>query len=237
MAGIRFIAAALLALMSIVACPALGTAQTNYLNLNESTAAPAQTAPGSGTPDKASLNQWMNSVVLIRNFAGQGSGFFIDDKGTIVTNAHVVRDSWEVTIETRDGRNYKGKVLVSDPKLDLALVSSPQGNPAWLTLAPISENLMGKEVMVIGAPKGLKWTVTKGIISGLRSINEVRHLQTDAVTNPGSSGGAWVLVSSGQAVGVHAKGFSRMGLEGLNFCISADELRGLLNRSKSKAVK
>ncbi len=218
-------------------------AQTGYITFGDDKAKPAKTSPAvpvkkkTVTPKtesqpastKASYKEWMNCVVVVDNVKSFGSGFFVNGKGLIVTNAHVVGDSYEVTVFTRDKKKYKGKVTACDPKLDLALVSSPQGGSKWLGLSTVTEDMVGQDVVAIGAPKGLPWSVSKGIVSALRNDGKRHIVQTDAAVNGGNSGGPLIHIATGKVVGVNS--FILKNTEGLNFAVSVDEVKGFLKRS------
>src|SRR5690349_7323025 len=96
---------------------------------------------------------------------GAGSGFIVSPDGVILTNAHVVRDANEVTVKLADRREYRAKVLGSDPATDVAVLKIDAKN---LPVVPMgnSRNLqVGEWVLAIGSPYGLESTVTAGVVS------------------------------------------------------------------------
>src|SRR5205823_292279 len=96
---------------------------------------------------------------------GAGSGFIVSPDGVILTNAHVVRDADEVTVKLQDRREYRAKVLGSDPKTDVAVLKIDAKN---LPVVPIgnTRNLqVGEWVLAIGSPYGLESSVTAGVVS------------------------------------------------------------------------
>ncbi|MGZ3311984.1 MAG: trypsin-like peptidase domain-containing protein, partial [Xanthobacteraceae bacterium] len=123
---------------------------------------------------------------------GAGSGFIVSPDGVILTNAHVVRDADEVTVKLQDRREYRAKVLGSDPKTDVAVLKIDAKN---LPVVPVgnSRNLqVGEWVLAIGSPYGLESSVTAGVVSAKgRSLpgDQVPFIQTDVAVNPGNSGG------------------------------------------------
>jgi serine protease Do len=159
---------------------------------------------------------------------GNGSGFFINPKGDLVTNYHVLSRAARAEIKTFDGRRFPIKlVLAADPRLDLIKVSAalPAGGPpAYLPISP-KRPLVGERVVVIGSPLGLDQTVSDGMVSGVRRITGLGEvLQISAPISPGSSGGPVVNVK-GEVLGV-ARGFLTRG-QNLNFAIPGSLILGL----------
>ncbi len=143
---------------------------------------------------------------------GQGSGFVLNKQGLILTNYHVVkgneRGSVEVKLSGNNARTYKGQVVTVDSGHDLALVKIDAPNLVPATLAETSSNLaVGQKVYAIGNPFGLNGTMTRGIISAIRSVRGPESapiedaIQTDAAVNPGNSGGP-LLNSRGEVIGI-----------------------------------
>jgi putative serine protease PepD len=178
------------------------------------------------------------AVVSIRTSTGSGTGFLIDNRTTIVTNAHVVEGSSTVTIRFgADGQNITGTVKGTDPSSDLAVVTIPGGAPnnaKPLTLADSNKLIVGNDVVAIGNPFGLDRTVTEGVISALdRQIQAPNGfeidgaIQTDAAINPGNSGGP-LLDQSGNVIGVNSQietGSQGGGNVGIGFAIPSNTLR------------
>lgn len=190
-------------------------------------------------------DHFLNSVVVVRSSEGEGAGFFVNPHGLLVTNKHVVQDDDEVTIITRGGKKLIGTVNAVDDILDLALVSIPEKSPDWLPLARPNEGGVGADVIAIGTARGLSWSVSKGIISGLRDGKEfdigmgrdVMLIQTDAAINPGNSGGPLILVESGNVIGVNTITFKKHIAEGISFAISADNVRVTLAKFQEPKTK
>lgn len=139
---------------------------------------------------------------------GQGSGFILDKQGHILTNNHVIEGATQVEVTTADRHKFKAQVVARDRNHDLALLQiqgSPSLQPA--TLADSSHLLVGQQVYAIGNPFGFNGTMTRGIISAIRSIempsgNKIEDaIQTDASVNPGNSGGP-LLNSHGEVIGI-----------------------------------
>jgi S1-C subfamily serine protease len=139
---------------------------------------------------------------------GQGSGFILDKEGHILTNYHVVDNAQLVEVTLSDKKKYKATVLYVDKNHDMALLQIKDApNLAPATLAEDSNLVVGQRVYAIGNPFGFSGTMTRGIISAIRSIqmpsgNKIEDaIQTDASVNPGNSGGP-LLNSRGEVIGI-----------------------------------
>jgi S1-C subfamily serine protease len=139
---------------------------------------------------------------------GQGSGFILDKQGHILTNDHVIDNAQRVEVTLFDKHKYKATVVGVDKGHDLALLqinNAPNLQPA--TLAESANLTVGQRVYAIGNPFGLSGTMTRGIISAIRSIRGPNNnpiedaIQTDAAVNPGNSGGP-LLNSRGEVIGI-----------------------------------
>jgi serine protease Do len=177
-----------------------------------------------------SLDQVIRAVVKLIGGRGHGTGFFITDGGIIATNQHVVEGESSLTVSTSDGQTLLGKVIYSDPTMDLAFVKvEGQGHP-HLALSDLSRVSSGETVTAIGNPGGgLPSTVTRGIVSGVGKI-EHHHgtwIQTDAALNPGNSGGP-LVDSDGAVVGIttmkRLRNEAGDEVTGLNYALSADDV-------------
>ena len=142
--------------------------------------------------------------------AGQGSGFILNKDGLILTNNHVIGNAQSGNIEVRlyDKHSYKATVVTVDRGHDLALLKINAPNLVPATLAESSSGLeVGQQVYAIGNPFGLSGTMTRGIISAIRTIRGGENnliedaIQTDASVNPGNSGGP-LLNSRGEVIGI-----------------------------------
>jgi S1-C subfamily serine protease len=139
---------------------------------------------------------------------GQGSGFILDKQGHILTNNHVIDNAQKVEVTLSDKHKYKATVVGVDKGHDLALLqinNAPDLQPA--TLSESTNLTVGQRVYAIGNPFGLSGTMTRGIISAIRSIRGPSNspiedaIQTDAAVNPGNSGGP-LLNSRGEVIGI-----------------------------------
>jgi len=139
---------------------------------------------------------------------GQGSGFILNKDGLILTNNHVIENGQKVEVTLSDKHKYKAQVVTVDKGHDLALLKIDAPNLVPATLAETSTGLtVGQRVYAIGNPFGLSGTMTRGIISAIRSVrgpegNPIDDaIQTDASVNPGNSGGP-LLNSRGEVIGI-----------------------------------
>ena len=155
---------------------------------------------------------------------GAGSGVILSADGYIVTNNHVVKDADELLVKLNDNREFKGRIIGTDPQTDLALIKIEADKLQPITVGN-SENLkVGEWVLAIGNPFSLTSTVTAGIVSakarGLGATSGIESfIQTDAAINPGNSGGALVN-ARGELVGINAMLYSQTGsFSGYGFAI------------------
>ncbi len=178
------------------------------------------------------------SVVRIVSSDGGGTGFVIDADGHILTNEHVVEGETRVSVVFHDGVRLWGHVVSADAARDIALLKvSTNRKLTPLTLA--GEVREGEDVIALGFPLSLgeSMTITRGIVSAIRSYNGVEYVQTDAAINPGNSGGP-LLNDKGEAVGMNT--FTRRNIEGrdyeaqgIGFAVSANVLEARLATMKA----
>jgi S1-C subfamily serine protease len=159
----------------------------------------------------------ITSTSLVFNFfygavpqKGQGSGFILDKAGHVLTNFHVVEGANRgVEVMLSNKRRYSAKVVGTDKTHDLALLQIDAPNLEPVTLANSSDLAVGQKVYAIGNPFGLSGTMTRGIISSIRTIGSPEGspiedaIQTDAAINPGNSGGP-LLNSRGEVIGINS---------------------------------
>jgi serine protease Do len=157
---------------------------------------------------------------------GTGSGFIVGTDGIILTNAHVVRDAKEVTVKLTDRREFRAKVLGSDPKTDVAVLKIDAKNLPTVPIGKSKDLMVGEWVLAIGSPYGLDSTVTAGVVSAkgrsLPDDSNVPFIQTDVAVNPGNSGGP-LFNMRGEVVGINSQIYSQTGgYQGLSFAIPID---------------
>ena len=135
----------------------------------------------------------IDATVVVKTNDGFGSGFFLNTEGYVVTAAHVVADAREITVKTRLGASYPAELIRLSQRLDVALLKVKADSTTCLMLEP-SPLPTGADVYAIGSPASeqLAFSVTRGIVSGQRSFDDVPFLQTDASISPGNSGGPLV---------------------------------------------
>jgi serine protease Do len=159
-----------------------------------------------------------------------GSGFLIDDKGRVLTNAHVVDGADKVRVKLADEREYDAKVKGKDERLDIAVLELIGAKDLpYAALGSSNATQVGEPVVAIGNPFGLGSTVTSGIVSAKgRAIGAGPYddfLQTDASINPGNSGGP-LFDQRGQVIGMNTA-IAPNG-QGIGFAIPSDEIREVL---------
>ena len=139
---------------------------------------------------------------------GEGSGFVVDKEGHIVTNYHVVADARELWVTLHDRKKYRATIVGTDKSHDLAVIQIKATNLQPMILGDSTNLQVGQKVYAIGNPFGLDGTLTQGIVSSIRQVQEPDGLvieeaiQTDAAINPGNSGGP-LLNSHGEVIGIN----------------------------------
>ena len=157
--------------------------------------------------------------------AHEGAGFLIDgNKGWIATNAHVAsRNPESVEVSFKNQSFFEAKLLFVDRYLDLAVLKIPKNKiPANAEEADLRCNEwpdVGTKVGAFGHRLSLDFSVTTGIVSGLRYRHNRYWVQTDAAINSGNSGGPLINVKTGKVVGINAMGYSKRSSEGLGFAV------------------
>ena len=156
---------------------------------------------------------------------GVGSGFVISVDGYVMTNHHVVDGADEIYVTLADKREFRGRLIGSDRRTDVALVKIDVTDLPRLPIGDSRKLRVGEWVVAIGSPFGLDSTVTAGIVSA-RSRDTGDYLpfiQTDVAVNPGNSGGP-LLNLAGEVVGINSQIYSRTGgFMGISFAIPIDE--------------
>ena len=165
-----------------------------------------------------------------------GSGVIVSQDGYIVTNNHVVEDSDEIIVTLLESdKEYKAKIIGTDPKTDLAIIKIDASNLRAIKIADSSKVAEGDIVFAIGNPFGVGGSTTQGIISGLNKdnigLNQYENfIQTDASINPGNSGGA-LVDSRGALIGINSAILSRSGgNNGIGFAIPSNMTKDIAKR-------
>jgi serine protease Do len=163
-----------------------------------------------------------------------GSGVIVRSDGYILTNNHVVEKASEIKVLLSDKRDFKGKIIGTDPKTDLAIVKIDVKNLPTIPWADSDRLQVGDYVLAVGNPFGLNQTVTMGIVSAVGRANVgiadyEDFIQTDAAINPGNSGGALVNVR-GELVGINTAIFSESGgYMGIGFAIPSNMAKAVMD--------
>ena len=139
---------------------------------------------------------------------GEGTGFILDKQGHIMTNYHVIANARQIEVTLYNRKTYRAELVGPDPNHDLAIIQIHADNLTPATIGDSRGLQVGQKVFAIGNPFGLNGTMTRGIVSSIRSVQEPsgnvidEAIQTDAAINPGNSGGP-LLNSRGEVVGVN----------------------------------
>jgi hypothetical protein len=189
-------------------------------------AVPATTAPAGSLEDV--IGAALPAVVRVETNTGSGSGFFIKPD-TILTNVHVVETNLLVTIRRQDGKTLSARVETTAPTLDIAVLRTSGADPSQPTLrmGSAAQARAGQEVIALGAPLGLQNTVTRGIVSAVRSVESLTLVQTDAAINPGNSGGP-LIARNGDVIGITTMSMRPSAAQGLSFAVGIEHAQALL---------
>ena len=211
----------------------------------------AGAAPGARGQDVGELFRKINpSVVVVRakgrdvtgsrgigTFSETGSGVLVSDKGEVMTAAHVVHSMDEITVEFLGGETVAARVVESEPAADLSLIKLDHV-PAGAKVARVGDSntvRVGDQVVVVGAPYGLSYSLSVGWISArwppntvYRAMPLAEFFQTTATINTGNSGGP-MFNMAGEVIGIVSHNISKSGgSEGLGFVVTMKTARELL---------
>jgi len=180
-----------------------------------------KSAPKADSP-QAAIDHARLSVLTVFAGPGHGSGFIISQDGYVLTNQHVVGEARNVTAKTLTGRELQAEVVRIDRIRDVALLKLEQDQYQPLVLGDSSAVRPGENVYAIGSPKteDLGQSVTAGVVSGFRSMDDQRFIQSDVTVNAGNSGGP-LLSTEGIAIGIAV--LRRGDAEGINFFVPIEE--------------
>tara|TARA_B100001989_G_scaffold243838_1_gene211932 strand:- start:1831 stop:3252 length:1422 start_codon:yes stop_codon:yes gene_type:complete len=206
----------------------ISTTQTVRANSN---VFPFQFPPGS--PFEDMFKEFQRPTE--RKASSLGSGFIINKNGTVITNNHVIANAEDIVVKV-NGKDYKAKVLGSDPLADIAVLKiDSKENFIPVNFGDSDEARVGDWVVAIGNPFGLGGTVTSGIISARnRDINLTRYddfIQTDASINQGNSGGP-LFNLKGEVIGINTAIIApgQSGSIGIGFAIPANAASNVINQ-------
>ena len=169
-----------------------------------------------------------------RQSSALGSGFIIDKKGIVVTNNHVIQDAKDIIVRVNGDKEFKAKVIGSDPLSDIALLQlETKEEFIPVKFGDSDKARIGDWVIAIGNPFGLGGTVTSGIISARnRSIGLSRYedyIQTDASINSGNSGGP-LFDMNGDVIGINTAILGRSGSIGIGFSIPSNSAKLVIDQ-------
>src|SRR5215470_581344 len=166
---------------------------------------------------------------------GQGSGFVIDKDGHVLTNYHVIAEAREVWVTLHNRKKYRASIIGTDKSHDLAIVQIKAPDLQPMVLGDSTNLQVGQKVYAIGNPFGLSGTLTRGIVSSIRQVQEPdgmvidEAIQTDAAINPGNSGGP-LLNWHGEVVGINTMIASNVGQSaGIGFAIPINTAKAVLD--------
>ncbi len=170
-----------------------------------------------------------------RKESSLGSGVIIRSDGIVLTNNHVIKNSDKIRVTLSDKREFKARVVGTDPKSDLAVLKLKNAKGLKTIRLGNSDRLrLGDVVLAIGNPFGVGQTVTMGIVSakGRANVGIADYedfIQTDAAINPGNSGGA-LINQRGELIGINTAILSRTGgYQGIGFAIPSNMVRPIMN--------
>ena len=172
------------------------------------------------------------AIVVVNTATVNGSGVIVDDSGVIATNYHVIEDSSNVSIELQNGDVYQDIGVISIDKIkDIALLKIGGFDLPTAKFGNSNSVVIGEDVLVMGAPRGLEQTVSRGIVSAIRDSGEgYRLIQTDAAISPGSSGGGMFNLE-GELVGLTVSYLEDA--QNINFVIPINYVRGMFSTTES----
>ena len=200
------------------------------------TPSPTPTATPFPTTVSAVVKNVEKAVIAVESSEGFGTGFIIDVGGRAITNAHVVGRDENVSVYMHDDSVYDAEVLGLDEFADIAVIRfSPDRLLHPVPLGDSSLVNVGDEAIAMGYPLGLK-TVSVGVISNIRDFDGVEHIQTDATTNPGNSGGP-LLSDTGHVIGVNTFRYEETAsgrpVNNIGFAVAINEAKGRLGALSS----
>ncbi|ACC74842.1 trypsin-like peptidase domain-containing protein [Paraburkholderia phymatum] len=177
-----------------------------------------------------------------RAISGVGSGFIVSPNGLILTTAHVVDGSEDVTVRLTDRREFKAKVVAVDTQSDVAVIQIDATRLPVVKLGDSTRVRVGEQVLTIGSPDSYQNTVTAGIVSAtsrtLADGTKFPFFQTDGALNPDNSGGP-VFNRAGEVVGIHVQVYADGDrLQSLTFAIPinmANKVRAQLQTQDKEA--
>ena len=161
-----------------------------------------------------------------------GTGFLIDSKGQVATNLHVIKGAVSIKVTCSHRSSASTKYFDAKQSTDLAVLETSLQGLESLTISKSSPEI-GQPVVVIGNPKGLRNSLTQGLVSNLHQYEGNEFLQIDAAINPGNSGGP-VFDEKGEVIGIAT--FAYKGAQNINFALSVNAFTQLSRIPKELSV-
>jgi len=157
---------------------------------------------------------------------GQGSGFIVKEEGVIVTNFHVVDCAQSIEVKLQNGTVYPVTGIIHfDPERDICILKIDADNLPTVSLGNSNLIKPGDKIFTIGAPMGLEYSISEGLMSGVRRRGGQKFLQLSAAISPGNSGGP-LINAQGKVVGITSSGYSAASdAQNLNFAIPVNEVK------------
>lgn len=229
---LRYTVSGLLAIQSAIALTVTSELFFTSPQFGQVRAAQAQTNR-SGSAEKV-YEQANAAIVFVETEQGTGSGIIVESDGLIVTNAHVVEDAKNITVQLQNGQRLTAEVvsLGSSRCLDLALLRvKGRNNLSKVNFAPMDSVRRGQQAFAIGYPRGvIPSAITQGIVSNLYS--QEGFIQTDVALNPGNSGGA-LLNDRAELIGINTRKFDSDS-NNMNLAISSDKVQAFVQAFRQK---
>jgi serine protease Do len=175
------------------------------------------------------------AVVSIKTDVAQGTGFIVTSDGYVVTNAHVLEGAHYANAITSDMKSHPMNLISYNSKIDLALLKI-NGTYDYLTLDDSNNVKVGEEVIAIGNPLGLSFSVSEGIVSAIHrnvSNSPGEYIQTDTALNPGNSGGP-LINKEGKVIGIN--NFKVSGGENIGFSLESNYIIDTINEMSQKSL-
>ncbi|MCB5247215.1 MAG: trypsin-like peptidase domain-containing protein [Candidatus Cloacimonetes bacterium] len=166
-----------------------------------------------------------NTVIVIQSGNSLGSGVMVSDDGWALTAAHVVSGLDKIRVKLHSGLQLFATVERIDEQQDVALIKIEGLGFPFMTIGDTSVSKIGEVIYAIGSPMGesLSYSLTKGVISGFRDIDDKKYIQIDASVNPGNSGGP-LISEDGRLIGIVSQKIVGLAIEGISFCVPIEAL-------------
>jgi TPR repeat protein len=179
-----------------------------------------------------------SAIVRIKSPASEGSGVLVRANGLVVTNFHVIESASALLVQLSDGDVYdRVRLIQSDPRRDLAILSIKGFNLPTITFADSEKVAIGEECYAIGTPVGYELTISNGIVSGTRTNDAgVKLIQITASISPGSSGGG-LFNSEGGLIGITTSSSSHNDAQSINFSVPSNYVQGMLDGVSENTVE